>query len=142
MGLRVGEVVSCREAAGEELAGLVVEIRRSDCRILDLDRDLSYWLPQTHLTRGARTIRKGSATSLLSSLVLHVGGSVLEVERVASGVVRAQVGCPEIDVDGVEEIRRYFGGAFRGLRILPGGLGKIFLVVEFLPAEAPPEPPG
>ena len=136
MGLNVGEVVSYQEPSGEEMAGLVVEIRRNDCRVLDLDRERSYWLPQAHLNRGARTIEKGSATSLLSSLVLHVNGSVLEVERVGGGDVRAQIGCPELDADGVDQIRKYFGDSYRSLRILPGGLGKIYLVVEFRPRSA------
>ncbi len=132
--LQVGELVSYRDSPGNELGGLVVEIRRTDCCVLDLERDRSYWIPQTHLRRGTSTIRKGSATSLLSSLVLHLQGVQLEVERTDQGAVRAQIGCPSLDADGVDQIRNYFGASLRGLRITPGGLGKIILEVEFLPA--------
>ena len=132
--VRVGELVSYVEPSGEELAGLVVEIRRTDCCILDLDAERSYWLPNAHLLRGARAIRKGSATSLLSSLVLHLEAVNLEVEHVSDGAIRAQIGCRSLDADGIDAIRRYFGAALRTLRILPGGLGKIILLVEFLPS--------
>ena len=132
--LQVGELVSYVEPAGGELGGLVVEIRRTDCRVLNLDSDRSYWIPQTHIRRGTSTIRKGSATSLLSSLVLHLEGVQLEVERTDAGAVRAQIGCASLDADGVDQIRRYFGTSLRSLRIQPGGLGKIILVVEFLPS--------
>ncbi len=132
--LQVGELVSYVESPGEELGGLVVEIRRTDCRVLNLDSDRSYWFPQTHLRRGTSTIRKGSATSLLSSLVLHLDGVQLEVERTRDGGIQAQIGCRSLDADGVDQIRNYFGSSLRTLNILPGGLGKIILVVEFLPS--------
>ena len=131
--LKVGELVSYIEEPGKEVAGLVVEIRRVDCRVLNLDADRSYWLPRSHLRRGTRSIRKGSATSLLSSLVLHLEGTGVEVERDPGGVIRVQIGCPELDADGVDQIRRYFGDRFRGLHITPGGLAKIMLTVEFVP---------
>ncbi len=134
--LQVGELVSYVEPTGEELGGLVVEIRRTDCRVLNLDADRSYWLPQSQLRRGTRTIRKGSATSLLSSLVLHLQGMQLDVERVAGGSIRARIGCASLDASDVDQIRAYFGEMLRELRILPGGLGKIILGVEFLPSEA------
>ncbi len=131
--LQVGELVSYAEEPGQEVAGLVVEIRRYDCRVLNLDADRSYWLPRTHLRRGARSIRKGSATSLVSSLVLHLEGTELEVEQDAQGVVQAQIGCRGVEADGLDQIRRYFGDRLRGLRVAPGGLAKIFLIVEFVP---------
>ncbi len=131
-GVRVGEVVSYLEEPGQEVAGLVVEIRRTDCRVLNLDSDRSYWIPQTHLHRGARSIRKGSATSLLSSLVLHLGGTELEVERDAEGRLRAQIACPGLDAEAVDQVRSYFGAALVGLRIAPGGLGKIYLVLDLV----------
>ncbi|MGD8376056.1 MAG: hypothetical protein PVF68_07940 [Acidobacteriota bacterium] len=131
--VRVGELVSYVEPDGPEVAGLVVEIRRSDCRVLDLDRDRSYWLLMAHLRRGARTIARGSATSLLSSLVLHLDGSQLEVERDEHGMVAARIACRGIDAEGMERVRRYFGGRLEGLEVQPGGLGKIWLAVRFLP---------
>ena len=140
--VRCGELVSYVDPEGVEVAGLVVEIRRSDCRVLDLDSDRSYWLLMTQLSRGARMIRKGSATSLLSSLVLYLEGSQLEVERDPQGVVHARIGCPGIDADGMEQTRRYFGAGLRTLEVQPGGLGKIWLAVEFVPRspeEGPPE---
>jgi hypothetical protein len=133
--IQVGELISYVESPGKELGGLVVEIRRTDCRVLNLDTDRSYWIPQTHIRRGTSTIRKGSATSLLSSLVLHLQGVQLEVERTRAGAIQAQIGCASLDADKVDQIRDYFGSALRALRILPGGLGKVILVVEFLPSE-------
>lgn len=132
--LQVGELVSYVEPSGAELSGLVVEIRRTDCRVLNLDSERSYWIPQAPIRRGTSTIRKGSATSLLSSLVLHLEGVQLEVERTRDGCIQAQIGCVSLDADGIDQIRNYFGSSLRSLRILPGGLGKIILVVEFLPA--------
>ena len=120
----------------------MVEIRRTDCRVLNLDTDRSYWIPQTHIRRGTSTIRKGSATSLLSSLVLHLEGIQLEVERTDSGAGRAQIGCRSLDADGVDQIRSYFGESLRNLQIQPGGLGKIILVVEFLPSGGKGSSPG
>jgi hypothetical protein len=136
--LGVGELVSYLEPGGGEVAGLVVEIRRRDCRVLDLDADRSYWLPVAHLRRGARSVRKGSATSLLSSLVQHLEGSEIEVERDAAGVVRAQIACAEIDAGRIDAIRRYFGDGFRSLTVLPGGLAKVWLAVEFVPSSPAP----
>ena len=140
--LQVGELVSYVEPSGEELGGLVVEIRRTDCRVLNLDAERSYWLPQSHLRRGTRTIRKGSATSLLSSLVMHLEGMQLEIERTSGGSIRAQIGCASLDAESVDQIRSYFGDTLRELRILPGGLGKIILRVEFLPSEGKSSSPG
>ena len=139
--VRVGELVSYVDPEGVEVAGLVAEIRRSDCRVLDLDSYRSYWFLMTHLSRGARMIRKGSATSLLSSLVLHLEGSELEVERDPQGAVHARIGCPGIDADGMEQIRRYFGAGLRTLEVQPGGLGKIWLAVEFVPPSPDGQPP-
>ena len=139
--VRVGELVSYVDPEGAEVAGLVVEIRRSDCRVLDLDSDRSYWFLMTHLSRGARMIRKGSATSLLSSLVLYLEGSKLEVERDPQGIVQARIGCPGIDADGMDQIRGYFGAGLRTLEVQPGGLGKIWLAVEFVPRSAEEGPP-
>lgn len=132
--LQVGELVSYVESGGEEVAGLVVEIRRSDCRVLNLDSEHSYWLPQSHIRRGARSIRKGSVTSLLSSLVLHLEATQLEVDRTPGGTIRAQIACAGLDADGVAQIRRFFGEDYRSLRIAPGGLGKIYLILEFAPS--------
>ena len=140
--LRVGELVSYADDTGEDVGALVVEIRRSDCRVLELDTERSFWLPQTHLRRGAPSIRKGSATSLLSSLVLHLDGLELEVERIAGGAFRAQIGCRSLEADDVDRIRRYFGPSLRSLRILPGGLGKVLLTVEFAPTPENHSPPG
>jgi hypothetical protein len=131
-GLKVGELVSYAGDSGREVAGLVVEIRRTDCRVLDPDSDRAFWLPQSHLRRGARSIRKGSAASLLSSLVLHLEGTELEIEKDPRGGTRAQIACAGLDGDAVDRVRRYFGAGFRNLRILPGGLGKVYLVVEFV----------
>jgi len=117
------------------VAGLVVEIRRRDCRVLDLDRDRSCWLRMAHLRRGARSIPRGSATSLLSSLVLHLDGSRLEVER-DEDAVAARIACGGIDADGIDRVRRYFGEGLRGLELQPGGLAKIWLVVRFRPGTA------
>ena len=133
-GLRVGELVSYVEGSGPEVSGLVVEIRRTDCRVLDLDSDRSYWLPQTHMRRGASSIRKGSAQSLLSSLVLHLDGTELEVEDASHGAIRARIACEGVDADEVDRVREYFGPALKSLHVAPGGLGKVFLVVEFVPA--------
>jgi len=129
--VRVGDLVSYAGPDGPEVAGLVVEIRRTDCRVLDLEADRSLWLPQSHLRRGSSRVRMGSTTSLLSSLVLHLEGTEVEVERIAQGGIRALIARPGIDADEIDAVRRFLGGTLRSIRIQPGGLGKIYLAVEF-----------
>jgi len=138
--VRVGELVSYTGSDGPEVAGLVVEIRRTDCRVLDLESERAIWLPQSHLRRGARQVRMGSATSLLSSLVLHLEGTEIEVERIAQGGTRALIAVPAIDADAIDEVRRFLGATLRSIRIQPGGLGKIYLAVEFAPRDATSAP--
>jgi len=123
--------VSYAAASGPEVAGLVVEIRRTDCRVLDLEADRSLWTPQAHLRRGSSRVRRGSATSLLSSLVLHLEGSEIEVERIAQAGIRALIAVPGIDADEIDAVRRFLGAALRSIRIQPGGLGKVYLAIEF-----------
>ena len=127
-------------AEGPEVAGLVVEIRRTDCRVLDLESDRALWLPQSHLRRGARHVRMGSATSLLSSLVLHLQGTEIEVERIAQGATRALIAVPVIDADEIDEVRRFLGETLRSIRIQPGGLGKVYLAIEFAARDATSPP--
>ena len=134
--IHVGDFVYCRSKYYRdglqlpEEAGLVVEIKRSNFKIL-YSNDKRCWLPREALSR----IRpeEPAHTSFLEKLHYVIKRvHALECELVSDGNLhRLTLRIDQIDHITVDDLRKFFGESFVSLVVVPEGMAFMQVEVQF-----------
>ncbi len=136
--LRVGDLVTCAAdlldvaSTDDQRIGLVLESRRSTCRLFFPDLGHGLWLTRTHIRRV--TIESGNPHRLnafrLHHLLELLGGSEADVEEPARETIVFTIFHEHIDLKLLETIRDYLGDECVSLNIRPRSMSKIATEIE------------
>ena len=141
MKIGFADIVIC--SAGEharafslaDRAGIVVEVRKSDARVLYLDPDRSVWLPLPSLRPAAPGELARTALALPADLTRALQGHALEAitDPAAPGRLRLIIGHGSIPVGLLDEIRRSHAGRIGAWTLRPAGLHKMESIIDIGP---------
>jgi hypothetical protein len=147
--LAFGDLVVC--ADGEHArafslggqAGIVVETRKSDARVLYLPSGRSAWLPLSSLTPAPAGETAGTSLALAAELVRALGGHALEASSVAGSPegLRLVISHGAVTVNYLGDLRVRFEGSLRGWSLRPGGMHRMESVIEIEPGNLLTESP-
>jgi hypothetical protein len=134
--IRVGDFVYCRSKyyrdqlqLPEEL-GLVIEIKRSNFKLL-YTNDKRCWLPREALSR-IRPERLGGTTFLEKLHYLITRVRALECEIVSeAGTHRLTLRIDRIDLETIDDLRRFLGPSLISLVVVPEGMAFMQLELQF-----------
>jgi len=122
-------------------AGIVVETRKSDARVLYLDPDRSVWLPHASLRGAASGETAGTPLALASDLVRELKGRELEAasSTTTPALLRLVIAHGAVTLDLPERIRARLKERIHSWALRPAGLHKMESVIEIaLPATTGP----
>jgi len=133
-----GDLVVC--AGGEHAAafgiggraGIVVETRRNDARVLYLDPERSVWLPHASLKPAPPEETAGSPLALAADLSRALNARSLEATLLpgTGGSCRLVIAHGAVTLDLVEAIRRRLEGRLGAWALRPAGLHRMESVIE------------
>ena len=117
-------------------AGIVVETRKSDARVLYLDPDRSVWLPRPSLRLASRDERERTPLALAADLIRELSAHALEASASASAsasseaYLRLVIAHGSITLDLLQAIRGRLKERIRGWALRPAGLHRMESVIE------------
>lgn len=131
--LRVGDLVTCGAdlldvvSTDQQRIGLVLEERRSTCRLFFPDLVQGLWLTRSHIRRVS--IESGDPHRLsayrLRHLIELLDGTEADVEEPAEETIVFTVFHEQIDLPLLETIRSYLGEDCVSLKIRPRSMSRI-----------------
>jgi hypothetical protein len=134
--IRVGDFVSCRSKYYRDQLqlpaelGLVIEIKRNNFKVL-YTNDKRCWLPREAIAR----VRPEALdyTGFLEKLhYVMKRVRALDCELVSeAGVHRLALRIDRIDDKTVDDLRKFLGGAFISMAVVPEGMAFMQLELEF-----------
>ncbi len=133
--LHVGDFVYCRSKyyrdqlqLPQEL-GLVIEIKRTNIKVLYAG-DKRCWLPLETIARVKPELSNSTLAEKLHYLIKRVHADECEIVSV-SGVNRVTLRIDHIDQEAVDDVRKFLGGNFISLAVVPEGMAYMQVEIKF-----------
>ena len=124
-----GQIVRIRQDRSRP--GIVVEVRRSDSRVLFLDTGRSLWTPVPDLEPVEAESTRGTLEAQVTGLLELLGGIEMEFVSPAPNRHRLIVTHRSLTPDTIDQVRGALGGALHKYIIRPAGMHRLQTILEF-----------
>ena len=115
----------------DEPAGLIAELRRSDCRVLDVVTGRSAWVPLAALRHAPEALTRGTLQERIHGLLTLLGADEIEFSTPEPGMHRLLAGHGALLPETVDRVRDALGADLNRYVIRPQGMRRIQSVLEF-----------
>lgn len=135
--LHVGDLVAPRDQVKSRTvglgsdAGVVIEIRRSDCKIFNPETRRSFWMERNQLVLLRVVSGERSIPAKMNRLLRCLEATECELHPLPDGVFQLDVCHGGMDLALLDEIRQFMNEDLVGLSIEPQGMGAIKTIIQF-----------